>query len=307
MALMLAAGFAALPHGLPRHGTTPAVYDARKAHGWAVVISAIILLTLAAGVALWRGMLLEQVVGQPVARLPQWVGVLRDLGIVTIRTTAAPTIDIGQIAVVRDQVFLGLAISAGLPRALVLLMGLGAVAAALIAITAALHTLSTTISEDIVFGLARQSPSPSLRVSTARAAAGASGVIAFAVAALRADPLHLVLAAVTLSASAIFPVLVLSILWRRMTSWGALLGLLTGFGIAALGLLVSEIGLLALAAPLPAVVAMPAAVVMIVVGSYATRHGSRGNLELLRDMRVPGGETIRDRTARVQRAKELLR
>lgn len=305
--LMLAAGLAAMPHGLNRHGTTPAVYEARKAHGWAVVVAAFVLLTLAGGVALLRGMMIDQIVGQPLARAPQWFSGLRDMGLITIRPTASPVIDLAQIGIYRDRALVGLAAAAGLPRGLILVTALGAIFAAMVAIASALQALAATLSEDIIHGLARALPTDKARVATARITAGASGVLAFAVAALPADPLQIMLAAATLSASTLFPVIVLSILWRRMTSWGALLGLMVGFGLAVMGLVVAETGLLALPAPLPAVIALPASVVATILGSYLTRAGSRGDLELLRDMRVPGGETIRDRTARHTRAKDLGR
>jgi cation/acetate symporter len=305
--IVLAAGFASMPHSLPRYGATLGVYDARKAQGWAVVIAALLLISLAAGVAIFRSQIAEQVVGQPAARAPLWFIELRDAGLLTVRPTAAPNLSMGQIGVYRDRTVLGLPLLAGLPLALVALMAVGAIAAAMAAIGAAIQTLATTVSEDILFGLGHLSTSDVARVRTARAATGAAGILAFVVAALPADPLQLVLIAATLSASSIFPVVVLAILWRRITAWGALLGLLVGFGLAVLGLLFSESGLLALAAPLPAVVALPSSVIATIVGSYMTRAGSRGDLELLRDMRVPGGETISDRVARQARAKALTR
>ena len=65
MSFVAAAGIAASPTLLPRSGTTPGVYEARKSCGWAVLVSGVVLLTLPAIAVYLRSLLLEQVVGQP--------------------------------------------------------------------------------------------------------------------------------------------------------------------------------------------------------------------------------------------------
>jgi cation/acetate symporter len=118
-----------------------------------------------------------------------------------------------------------------------------------------------------------------------------------------ADPLQLFLWAATLSASTCFPVLVLSIWWRRTKAFGAMAGMLCGLLVAGAAILLSEAGAIALPSALAGTLGLPCAMLVTIVGSLMAPAARHNVLEQLREMRMPGGETVYDREMRLLRLK----
>jgi cation/acetate symporter len=112
------------------------------------------------------------------------------------------------------------------------------------------------------------------------------------------DPLELLMWSLALSGSTLFPVLLMSIWWKRCNAWGAICGLLAGFAAAVLGILSGDLAQFGLAGPMSAAVAAPIALIAVGVGSLLTPAPGRHVLEMVRDLRVPGGDTIYDREVR---------
>jgi cation/acetate symporter len=301
--LVMAAGIAASPVLLPRAGTTPGVYEARKSLGWAVLVAGVVLLTLPAVAVYVRYLLFEQVIGQAPDQLPAWFQILQQAGIAQIESGAQP-VSLGRLSFERDAVLFALPIAAGFPQVLVYLALVGALAAALAAVSASLFALGAIVAEDIVRTSPVEAASDRARVGRARLAlAGMACVAIWLALAAPADPLQLFLWAVTLSASACFPVLVLSIWWRRTKAWGAMAGMVTGLVVAAGAILLAEVGALALPSALAGVVALPCALLMTAVCSLIAPAAGGNVLEQLREMRIPGGETVYDREMRLSRLK----
>ncbi len=112
----------------------------------------------------------------------------------------------------------------------------GALAAALAALAAALMSTAAILSEDVVHGLQPEMAPDSARIATTRVALlGAAFVTAWLAIAAPADPFKLFLWSLSFSASAVFPVLVLSIWWKRINAWGAMVGMLAGLGDGGAG------------------------------------------------------------------------
>jgi cation/acetate symporter len=88
MSFVVATGIAASPTLLPRSGTTPGVYEARKSGGWAVLVVGLVLLTLPAVAVYLRSFVLDQVVNMPPDRLPVWFQLLQQAGIARIDARA---------------------------------------------------------------------------------------------------------------------------------------------------------------------------------------------------------------------------
>jgi len=300
--LVLAAGIAASPALLPRSGTTPGVYEARKSLGWAVLVVGIVLLTLPAVAVYLRFLLFEQVIGQTPEQLPAWFQLLQQAGIAQIGSAAQP-VSFGRLGFERDAVLFSLPIAAGYPQVLVYLALIGGLAAALAALSATLFALAALLAEDVLRG------DPELasdRGRLARARIALAGVAIFAIwlaTVVTADPLQLFLWAATLSASACFPVLVLAIWWRRIRTWGAIAGMLTGLGVAIGTIVLAESSALALPSALAAAIGLPCAVLATIASSLIAPAVGRNVLEQLREMRVPGGETVYDRELRLLRLK----
>jgi cation/acetate symporter len=119
------------------------------------------------------------------------------------------------------------------------------------------------------------------------------------------DPLNLFLWALSLTASGVLPVLIASIWWKRITRAGAVFGMLAGFSIAAVNIL-SDAALgapewLGLDSTLAAVFGVPLGVAVSVVVSLLGKAPGADVRDLVREIRMPGGETLLDREIRLAR------
>jgi cation/acetate symporter len=160
------------------------------------------------------------------------------------------------------------------------------------------------LSEDVVHGLPDETVADTARIATTRIALlGVGFVTVWLAIAAPADPLQMFLWAINLIASAGFPVLVLSIWWKRINVWGALAGMLAGFGVAAFAMLLAEVGALGVPSGLAGVFGLPAGVAATLIVSSMTPLPAKSELDLVGDMRIPGGETILDREVRLMRLK----
>jgi cation/acetate symporter len=303
MSFVVATGIAASPALLPRAGTTPGVYEARKSGGWAVLVVGLVLLTLPAIAVYLRSFVLEQVVNVAPDRLPAWFQLLQQSGIARI-DGKAPLVAFTSVGFERDAVLFALPVAAGMPQAIVYLALAGALAGAMAALAASMVAAAAILSEDVVHGLSNETVPDSARIGTARLALlGVAFVTVWLAIAAPADPLQLFLWALTFSASASFPVMLLGIWWKRANAWGALAGMATGSGAAMFMVLLSETGAITLPSVLAAAVGLPLAIAATIGVSLMTPAPGRHLLDMLRDVRVPGGETLYDREMRLQRLK----
>ena len=119
------------------------------------------------------------------------------------------------------------------------------------------------------------------------------------------DPLNLLLWAIALTGAAAFPVMLLSIWWKRLNVFGAVAGLATGFGVTVLAIFAGEAGLTGTDSTLAAAIGLPAGAVAAIAVALATPAPPRSLLELVRDIRVPGGEILYDREMRHLRRKKI--
>jgi cation/acetate symporter len=198
-----------------------------------------------------------------------------------------------------------LPIAADLPATFVYLALMGIVAAALVGAATAIQAMATIIAEDGVNGM-RWEPLPArARLLVARVAIIGVVVVGLWLAVLvPTDPLTLLLWAFVLSGSTAFPVLVLSIWWKRINMFGALAGMTAGFVIAVLAILAGHSAWFGVHSVMAGVFAIPASFAAAAVATYLTPAPSRHVLESVRDMRVPGGETLYDREQRLARLKQ---
>jgi cation/acetate symporter len=142
----------------------------------------------------------------------------------------------------------------------------------------------------------------------ARLALGTAAALAGLLALMApTDPLKLVLWAVALTGASTFPVLVLSIWWKRLNVFGAVAGMLTGFGVTVLAIIAGEAGLTGTDGALAAAIGLPASVVATIAVALATPGPQKNIMELLRDIRVPGGEVLYDREMRYERRAKAQR
>jgi cation/acetate symporter len=298
------AGVASAPWLLPRVAATPGVYEARKSLGWATLLFGVIMLTLAAVAVFMRDFIIDIVTASGPVQIPDWFSEMKALGMATLEAEARRP-SIVSFGFNRDAVLLSLPIAAELPAAVLYLAAGGAIAAALATAGAVSVALGNVLAEDIVYGLSWQPPSAGARLIVSRlslmAAAVFGGILAVAAPT---DPLKLMLWSLALTASTAFPVLVLSIWWKRMNAFGAIAGIATGFGVTVLAIIAGEAGMIGLDGALAAALGLPAGMFAAIFVTLMTPAPGRHMLELVRDIRVPGGEILVDREMRFQRRQK---
>lgn len=298
--LVIASGLAALPMLAQRAGSTPGVYDVRKAFGWAVLITGFLLLTVLSLAGFMRGYILQQVVGVAGDQLPLWFQSLEQSGAMAAQTKTR-TVTLPDILVRRDMAVLSLPVAAGMMETLVRLAQAGALAAAMAAAGAHIVALGTIISDDLVAGFRAHSLAPQRRIAVGRIGIGVAALAVAALALFVNDPLRIALAGITIAAGGLFPVLLLSILWKRLSRAGAFAGLLAGAVVTVALMALSSSGQITMAVTMAAAVGGPTSFLVAAAVTRATSKPNRHILEIVRDMRVPGGETVYDRILRLER------
>jgi cation/acetate symporter len=305
--MTIACGIASAPWLLPRAAAAPGVYEARKSLGWATVVFGVVLLTISSVAVFMRDFALDAVMNERVGPLPKWLFDAAAQGFVQFDQSAT-RLSFETLKFDRDGVLFALPIAAGLPQSFVYLMLAGGIAAALLAASAASVSLAAILGEDVVQGLSWEPASNDNRVWITRVfigiAALCGGVLTLAAPT---DPLRLVMWALSLTASSLFPVMVLSIWWKRMTPNGALSVVLSGFAVASLAIFASESGQFGLPSAIAGSVGLPVAAILAMTVSSLWPEASRRSLEIVRDIRVPGGQIIYDREMQRLQLKKQTR
>ncbi|MEM1306447.1 MAG: sodium:solute symporter, partial [Pseudomonadota bacterium] len=302
--LTLLAGLAAAPWLLPRCSSATSVHAARKTLSWAVLVFGFVMVTASAGAVLLKFVVLSDVVGQGPASLPQWFERFVGIGLASASTNL-PELPPAAVAIHRDAVAIMLPAAAELPETLTHLAYVGVLAAALAAIQATAFALAAMLSEDVMFGTRWEPPPRAVRLLVARlAVVGIIVLAAFGSAVTRSDPLVILLWAMVLSASTAFPVMLLAVWYKRLTAPAAAMTLIFGFSTAVVVVIATEL----LGFDLPIVIATPLGIVTALAAGILTTQftgrPARVAIEHVRDMRIPGGETIVDRELRLLRLKE---
>ena len=300
------AGIAAAPWLLPRVAATPGVYEARKSLGWATLLFGIVILTLASIAVFMRDYLADIATAAGPVRIPEWLAAMKAQGVAAF-DGEAKRLTLSAMSFKRDAVLFALPAAAGLPNSVIYLAAAGAVAAALAAGGASAVALGNVLGEDVVSGLSWAAPAAGVRLAIARIGLAAALLLGAAMAVLApTDPLKLMLWALALTASTAFPILILSIWWKRTNVFGAIAGLLSGFAVTVLAIYSGEAGWIGLDSMLAAALGVPAALAAAISVTLLTPAPSRHALELVRDIRVPGGEILYDREARLERRTKQL-
>ncbi len=291
-------GIAGAPWLLPRCATTLGVYEARKSLGWAIFFAGLIMLTLSAIAVFLRHVVISSLVGRSIDQMPAWFVQLSQSGLAGIGGQV-PQLPLSSFAFARDGVFYAVPMATGFPVVAQYLILAGAIAAALAAAATTAFALSAILAEDVLGGSKWEPASDAVRINTTRAMCVVVVVVGLVFYSLvKADPLDLFLSAMALSAASAFPVIVLSVWWKRMSAAGAGAAMIVGFSLVIALLLASAGNVITIATPIAGVLAASAAAVTALVVSLMTPEPPRAALEAARDMRIPGGETVYDREMR---------
>lgn len=296
--LAVMAGVAGQPALISRIAATPGVYATRKSVAWAICIAGLVFLTMSAVGVFLREIAITDIAGQPAGQLPDWIAgvVTRDWASID---TGTARLTLSSFAIRRDAALVVLVTANGVPAALVYTVILGLLATALAAAATGLAALGTILSEDIINGPRSELAADGTRRTILRLAFVVLTIFGCWLALVApGDPLEFLMWSLALSGSTLFPVLLMSIWWKRCNAWGAICGLLAGFVAASIGILSGDLAQVGLAGPMAAAIAAPIALIGVGLGSLMTPSPGRHVLELVRDLRVPGGDTLYDREIR---------
>ena len=302
--LTVMAGVASSPWLLPRVTMTPGVYETRKSLGWATVFFGLIMLTAAAVSVYMRDFVMDIVKDGPPATLPDWMRQLVDLGFARVES-AAGRLSFTSFEFARDTVLLSLPVAAGLAQRVRLFRGRRHRRRGAGGGRRRHRDARQRAGEDVVNGLSWEPLPRDARLWVARVAIVGVAVFGGVITLLApTDPLRLVLWCLAITGSTLFPVLVLSIWWKRMNAFGAMAGLACGFAVVGAdhpggrgehpgsrrraGGSARHAGRRARRA----------------AGEPATPGPSRSMLELVREIRIPGGEVVYDREMRLLAAQK---
>jgi cation/acetate symporter len=108
-----------------------------------------------------------------------------------------------------------------------------------------------------------------------------------------------------LAGSSVFALLVMSVWWKRINQWGAMAALITGSLAALTQILLSLNGsapmVFGVSGAVASILAVPLSTAVALAVSLLTPVPELRSVELVRDLRVPGGETVHDREIRLAR------
>jgi cation/acetate symporter len=230
-------GTAALPHVLVRYYTTPSVQETRVSVFWTLFFVMLLYITVPALAVLVKYDIYTALVGSDFAHLPEWISYWANIDkanpLVTISDINLDGIvQLAEIALDGDIVVLATPEIAGLPYVVSGLVAAGGLAAALSTADGLLLTISNALSHDLYYKIIDPQASTQKRVTISKLLLLLVAMVAAYAASLKpGDILSLVGAAFSLAASSLFPALALGVFWRRANQYGAIAGMLTGFGV----------------------------------------------------------------------------
>ena len=231
----LMAGTAALPHILMRSYTTPNVDQARRSIFWALFFILLLYLSAPALAALVKFDVYTAVVGKHFSELPDWVASWSRVDPSFLRVEDVNhdgVLQLAEMQVGSDIVVLAMPEIAGLPYVITGLVAAGGLAAALSTADGLLLTIANALSHDLYFRMINKRASPARRVTMAKILLLLVALVAAFVTLMRpGNIVSLVGLAFSLAAASLFPALVMGVFWRRANRWGAIAGMLTGFGV----------------------------------------------------------------------------
>ena len=255
----LMVGTAGLPHVIIRFYTVPRVRDARTSAGWALLFIAILYTTAPAIAVFARTNLLDTVVDQPYAEMPEWFVKWESTGLVAFEdhngdgriqylgpeyegaaeagvpaAVGADRTPANELTVNPDIMVLANPEISGLPNWVVGLVAAGGLAAALSTAAGLLLVMSSAISHDLLKRTLRPEISEKAELAAARISAA---VAVLAAGYVGINPPGFVAETVAfafgLAASSFFPAIILGTFTKRMNREGAVAGMVSGITFTA--------------------------------------------------------------------------
>jgi cation/acetate symporter len=313
LTLALMCGTAGLPHVIVRFYTAKNVRAARYSALWALFFIALLYTTAPAVGAFSKFNIIEQLNGSPVAETPEWFDNWQEAGLISVDdANGNGTIDLaadaapaepalgqfGELVIDNDIVVLATPEIAGLPAPIVGLVAAGGLAAALSTASGLLLAISSAAANDVYYKRVNPRASEAAQLRAGRIAMGvailAAGYFGIYPPALIGQ---VVAIAFGLACSALFPVIVLGIFWKRTNAPGAAAGITVGFGFT-LVYVVTTVSLFGNTVAAPWFFGIPATAIgaigmifnfiVTIVVSLLTKPPTALMQELVEEIRYPG-------------------
>jgi len=322
IAVVFAAGVAALPHLILRQATLRSPPSARWSGAWSLVFVLVVALTVPAYAIYARLALLRDIVGTAIFDLPDWLFALGRKGMATLcgapATSAAAAqaactlsgntgpVAAGNLAVSADAILLSWGDIVGLPYVITALILVGLLAGALAAANAMAFAVAEALGNNFYGRLIDTHVSAGRRLLITRVTVVAVAAVCAWLGAAYADAiLPSSLTALSVLASGLFPVLVLATWSKRINGAGAVAGMILGsatvlvveIGRQAPGLLPLPFGANGLTAVTAALVGIPVGFAAAILASLATRAPTPEQQALVDALRRPDGAPLVDRAA----------
>jgi cation/acetate symporter len=267
----LMVGTASLPHVLMRYFTTPSVREARSSVAWTLLFIFILYFTAPAYAAFAKLEVYQNVIGQPLASVftnPElsWMRSYGRSGLALVTLCGAPIdtlqqtlaacaklatpianlsestpIALRMFAINNDAIVISTPEIAGLPYVVAGLVAAGGLAAALSTADGLLLAIANALSHDVYYKMINKDAPTERRLVIARVLLIIVAILAAWVASTRPDDIVAMVAwAFSLAAAGLFPALVLGIWSKRVNKQGAVAGILAGFFVTLLYLVVTR-------------------------------------------------------------------
>ncbi len=256
-------GTASLPHVLMRYFTTPSVRDARKSVAWSLLFIFLLYFTAPAYAVFAKAEVYQNVLGADISSAAAiqalfdqagWLLNYGKLGLVKLcgagmdpaadvaaisdaifqacQAKGAAVLNFPNFSIDNDVIVIATPEIAGLPYVISGLVAAGGLAAALSTADGLLLAIANALSHDIYYRMVDKHASTARRLTIARILLIGVAALAATVAISKpSDILSMVAWAFSLAAAGLFVPLTLGVWWKRTTSLGAILGMITGFGI----------------------------------------------------------------------------
>ncbi len=293
--LCLMVGTASLPHILMRYFTTPSVRDARQSVAWSLFFIFLLYFTAPAYAAFAKLEIFTNVIGAPIASLPDWVGIWSNIGLVNVNDANGDGIlQYTELRINNDAIVLATPEIAGLPYVIAGLVAAGGLAAALSTADGLLLAIANALSHDIYYRMVDPNANTKRRLAVARVLLILVAIVAAYVASTRpAGILAMVAWAFSIAASGLFPALVMGVWWKRTTATGAIAGMIAGYGVCLFYLIGTQyygmplwFGVRNISCGL---FGIPAAFIVTIVVSLMTPAPSRAMQDFIDSIRTPRG------------------
>ena len=254
--LCMMVGTASLPHILMRYFTTPSVREARQSVAWSLFFIFLLYFSAPAYAAFSKLEVYTNIIGRNVADIRPWMFTWGELGLIKIcgenaaslqavlnacKAAGTEVVRLQDFVINTDVIVLSTPEIAGLPYVISGLVAAGGLAAALSTADGLLLAIANALSHDIYYKMIDPNAPTVRRLMVARVLLLIVAIAAAATAATRpGDILAMVGWAFSLAMAGNFPALVMGIWWKRATTAGAIAGIIGGFGIAILYLVVTR-------------------------------------------------------------------